>query len=86
METDRIMSTIMKYFKDFGVGHDISENFSCEPERLKISFLIQIPYINKKSIFSIIKLNHFHKTSLSEISFEINSQYFTVENVRSAHH
>ena len=68
------------------ICHDISENFTSEPESLKISSFVKVPDIEEESIFAIIQLNHLHKASFSEIALKVNSQYLTVQNMRSTKH
>jgi hypothetical protein len=65
VEADRIVATIVEYFNNILVDHNISQHLFGEPECLKIAELVHVPYINEKSVATVIQLNHLHKSSLA---------------------
>lgn len=82
MQTYRVVTAIMENLKNFGICHNISQNFSSKPESLEFCLFIHIPNVQQKGIFSIVELNHFNKSSLSQISLKVYSQYLAVKDMR----
>jgi hypothetical protein len=48
------MATVVENLQNFGIRHDISQNFSSQPEGLEVSLFIHVPDINQEGIFAIV--------------------------------
>lgn len=65
VKANGVVSAIMENLHYVRVDHNVSQYFSCEPKRLKVTQFIHLPNIKEESITAIIELHHFHESSFS---------------------
>jgi hypothetical protein len=74
------MSAIVEDFDNIFVAKHISEQLFGQLKSLYVSVQIHLINIDQESVCTIVELNHFDITILSQSSFNVHSQNATVVN------